>query len=480
MGMFDEKVDLKDFDLYQSKVSAEFEKLSKSIASKVTDSEEDARKSAERSKAILVEVENSKSSIDKSASKIESLAGSITTKSEELINTAVQAIQQKEQIEKFHKDSETLKNEVTKLKEKMNDALSDSSTKLTEITQKLAQFSGLPEKLTEVDQQLIQLNEKFNQAEDVVQHSLKRKAQIDELHKTILGQDIKTSDGELEHVDGLRDELEAAYIGFDERLKKLDSEVGQVVEGVNSNFNTLLEESSAEYDSVSNSLKSLLPDALAAGLSAAYEKKKTEEEVSLKSSSALFTKLIVVLVCISCLPFIVDFYLLFFKGIPLLDVLADTPKILITMLPLYFPVLWLAYSTIKKANLSKRIIEEYTHKAVLGRTYEGLSNQIDSIPNTDGISDELRVKLLFNILQVSAENPGKLISDYNKSDHPLMEALENSEKLGSSIDRLENLPGFSSLVAKLSSKSKKIIKESDSLIEKGLDVNKAVNDKVVI
>jgi ABC-type transporter Mla subunit MlaD len=476
MGMFEEKVDKKDFDRYQKEIKAELENISKAIASKVTDSEEDARQSAERSKAALAEVESSKTSIDSSVSQIESLAGEITTKSEELINTAEQAVQQKAQIELLHEESRVLKDEVITLKEGLSEALSESSTKLSEITQNLAQCAGLPEQLAEANNQLSQLHEKSSQVEDVLNHSVKRKGQIDELHKTILGQNIKTPDGEVEHVDGLKDELAAAYNGFEERVKKIDVEIDQVIEGINGKYNTLLEESSGEYDSVSSKLKSLLPDALAAGLSAAYEKKKTEEEVYLKDSSALFNKLIVGLVCISCLPFLVDFYLLFFKQIPLLDVINDTPKILITMLPLYFPILWLAYSTNKKVNLSKRIIEEYTHKAVLGRTYEGLSNQIDSIPNTDGISDELRVKLLFNILQVSAENPGKLISDYNSSDHPLMEALENSEKLGGSINRLENLPGFSSLVARLSSKSKKIIKEAESLVEKGLDVEKAVND----
>ena len=476
MGMFDEKVDKKDFDRYQKEIKAELERISKEVASKVTDSEDDARQSAERSKAALAIVESSKLSIGNSVNQIESLAGEITTKSKELINTAKQAIQQKTQIEAFHEESKALKNEVTELKEEMNEALSESSAKLGEINKNLGQCAELPEKLTKANEQLSKLQEKFSQVEDVVNHSVKRKGQIDELHKTILGHDIKTEDGANEHVDGLKDELESAYSDFDGRVQKLNSEVDQAVEGINSNFTMLLEESSAEYDSVSNKLKSLLPDALAAGLSAAYEKKKTEEEESLKNLNALFNKLIIGLVCISCLPLVVDFYLLFFKKIPLLDVLHDTPIILITMLPLYFPILWLAYSTNKKANLSKRIIEEYTHKAVLGRTYEGLSNQIDSIPNTEGISDELRVKLLFNILQVSAENPGKLISDYNKSYHPLMEALENSEKLGSSIEKLENLPGFSSLVGKLSSKSKKIIKESESLIEKGLDGNKILND----
>lgn len=473
MGMFDEKVDKKEFDRFQNEVRAELVKLSQDIASKITDSEEDARQSAENARAILTDVENAKSTIDKSVNQIESLAETITNKSNELINTAEEATQQKKQIEEFHEESESLKNEVSSLKNEMINSLSESSTKLQEINENLTQCAGLPEKLAEANNQLTQLNDKFKQVEDVVSHSVKKKSQIDELHKTIMGQDIKTEEGEIEHVDGLKEELEAAYDGFDERIKNLEGEINKVIEDVNGNFGTLLQNSSAEFDAVSNKLKSLLPDALAAGLSAAYEKKKAEEEASLKKSSTLFNWLILALVVISSLPFAVDFYLLFINKIPLLEVLKDTPKLLITMLPLYFPILWLAYSTNKRANLSKRIIEEYTHKAVLGRTYEGLSNQINSISNTDGLSDELRVKLLFNILQVSAENPGKLISDYNKSDHPLMEALENSEKLGSSIERLENLPGFSALIAKLSSKSKKILQETEELVEKGLDTNKA-------
>ena len=371
MGMFDEKVDKRDFDRYQKEIRTELEKLSKDIASKVTDSEEDARLAAEKSKAILTEIESSKASIDTSVKQIESSAGEITTKSEELVNTASEAIQQKNQIEEFHKESDALRNEVTKLKEEMNAALSESSTKLDEINQNLSQCIGLPEKLAEAGSQLSELEEKFSQVDDVVNHSVKRKGQIDELHRTILGQDIKTEEGEIEHIDGLKEELEAAYNGFDERIQKLNTEADQAVEKINRNFNLLLEQSSEEYDSVSNKLKSLLPDALAAGLSAAYEKKKSEEEDSLKKSSRLFHVLILFLVIISCLPFAVDFYLLFIQKVPLLDVLKDTPKLLVTMLPLYFPILWLAYSTNRKANLSKRIIEKYSIKLCLEEPMRG-------------------------------------------------------------------------------------------------------------
>jgi len=56
MGMFDEKVDQKDFERYKKEIRTELEKLSTDIASKVTDSEEESRQSAEKSKTILAEI----------------------------------------------------------------------------------------------------------------------------------------------------------------------------------------------------------------------------------------------------------------------------------------------------------------------------------------------------------------------------------------------------------------------------------------
>ncbi len=121
---------------------------------------------------------------------------------------------------------------------------------------------------------------------------------------------------------------------------------------------------------------------------------------------------------------------------------------------------FLYYSTNKKGNLSKRIIEEYTHKEVLSKTFEGLSNQIENIKD-ENISSDLRIKLLYNILEVNSENPGKLISDYNKSDHPVMDALDKSIKLSNAVTKLAKIPGFSKLAVALDHKSKAIIKEQE-------------------
>jgi hypothetical protein len=216
----------------------------------------------------------------------------------------------------------------------------------------------------------------------------------------------------------------------------------------------------------------LLPKALTAGLSAAYDEKVVTESVYLNSYKNTFSRAILGLVAISLIPFAIDVYLLLGLQKDLLQVLSDTPKLIISILPLYLPVLWIAYSANKKQNLSKRLIEEYTHKGVLSKTFEGLQKQINDLD--DGISEELRVKLLFNLLHVNSENPGKLISDYNTTDHPLMDALNKSSSLGDAIDKLNNIPGFSKIVSSLQKRQKNIILEEDKKVSEGIE--KVVKD----
>ena len=142
------------------------------------------------------------------------------------------------------------------------------------------------------------------------------------------------------------------------------------------------------------------------------------------------------------------------------------------ILPIYIPVLWVANSANKKINLSKRLIEEYSHKEVLSKTFEGLSNQISEISlSNPSIAEDLRIKLLYNLLDVSAENPGKLISDYRRGDHPLMDALEKSSQLTDAFEKLAKLPGFGNLAKKLSDKAESLIVEQTRKAEAGINVH---------
>lgn len=173
----------------------------------------------------------------------------------------------------------------------------------------------------------------------------------------------------------------------------------------------------------------------------------------------------------SLFPFIVSIAFLV-GGKSLAETIYEMPRAVLSILPLYIPVLWLAYSFNRKMNLSKRLIEEYTHKEVLSKTFEGLSTQIQNIKDSD-VSADLKARLLYNILEVSSENPGKLISNYDKSDHPLMDALDKSVKLHNSIDYLSKIPGMSKLVDVLNKRADELLDKTSTKAVAGIE--KATN-----
>lgn len=81
--------------------------------------------------------------------------------------------------------------------------------------------------------------------------------------------------------------------------------------------------------------------------------------------------------------------------------------------------------------------------------------------------------MLYNILEVSSENPGKLISNYDKSDHPLMDALDKSVKLHNSIDYLSKIPGMSKLVDVLNKRADELLDKTSTKAVAGIE--KATN-----
>ena len=108
----------------------------------------------------------------------------------------------------------------------------------------------------------------------------------------------------------------------------------------------------------------------------------------------------------------------------------------------------------------------------MSKTFEGLSNQISEISQSNkDLAIDLRFKLLYNLLEVSSENPGKLISDYRKGDHPLMDALEKSTKLADAFKKLADIPGFKAIAQKLADKSNEIQNEQLAKVKNGLTLS---------
>jgi hypothetical protein len=224
---------------------------------------------------------------------------------------------------------------------------------------------------------------------------------------------------------------------------------------------------SGEFTALSRKVRKLLPEALTAGLSHAFSEKRQAEIAEGDKASTVFNWAIGGLVAVSLIPFAINVYLIY-EGKTLESVIADTPRVVAAILPLYVPFLWLAYSSNKRMNLSKRLVEEYTHKEVLSKTYEGLASQIQSIEDVE-TSEELRIKLLSNILDVSSENPGKLISDYNKADHPLMDALDKSAKLSEAVEGLSKVPGLRKLASFLDKRAEEMLAREARKVDNALD-----------
>lgn len=254
-------------------------------------------------------------------------------------------------------------------------------------------------------------------------------------------------------VDELEETAEERYLAF---TKDKNSEWVEAFQRWNS-----------EQESLSKKVQDLLPNALTAGLSSAFSEKKRSEEVEQKKHENAFRWSLGAMIVTSALPVLVSYNLLSDEN-TLSEVIADYPRLVLSFLPLYIPTFWAAYSSGKKAKLAKRLVEEYSHKEVLSRTFEGLSRQIEAIDEPE-VSKKLHEKLLFNFLDASAENPGKLITDYNQADHPLMDALAKSAALGDSLDKLGHIPLVGPILRAVETRTKERVAVQSKMIAGGLD-----------
>ena len=451
----------------RKKLWVEVNSLKEALAKRTTDHENDARQASkktseyrnrsldakEAAEKALEEINTSKIEIDSTKNEITEKCREIEAFLEKLKSTNIE-------IDNFEENKgvlTTLFSEAESLK-----------LKVTELNKISTQAEDLSSKI----------NASYNQLN-------KRKTEFDEIYYEVIGYDDEAENGEKVRVGGLKDELENSYNELESKIeeatqtvidvqKKVHHENEKFLEDERQKVNDKIKDWNTIHSTTLQEIKDLLPKALTAGLSYAFSEKREAEIKAGEKLTLVFNWSIAGLIIVSLIPFSVNAWMLN-HGKTLEQVVLDLPNLLTGIIPLYIPLLWLAYSSNKKVNLSKRLVEEYTHKEVLSKTFEGLSSQIDSLEE-DEISSELRIKLLYNLLDVSAENPGKLISDYNTADHPLMDALEKSSKLSDAVDKLQHVPGLSKIVKILDKKSKTLVKEQSQKVDEGLaTVNKSDN-----
>ncbi len=317
------------------------------------------------------------------------------------------------------------------------------------------------------------------------QSSLKRN-EIYNLHREIIGYDEKNEEtGNDEHFSGLKEELENSYNQISNQLEELSENFTNIRNEVNTDYNKFIDDSKEKYENLiytwetnyqtlKKKIEDLLPDALTTGLSHAYSKKRYSERQETKGYQKIFKWSIIGLTIISLLPIAISIYSIF-EDTPIDTIINRLPKIVFAFLPLYAPLLWVACSADKKIKLAKRLIEEYTHKEVLSKTYQALVKQINTLDDTES-SEELKAKLLYNLVLANSENPGKLITDYNTTDNPLMDALDKSTKLANAIEKLSKIPGFTKIAESLAKKSERQQANIKAKVDAVIDENEISNN----
>jgi hypothetical protein len=319
-------------------------------------------------------------------------------------------------------------------------------------------------------------------------NSSKFAEEIKEIYYDIVGHAYQDENGQQVEIDGKVDELNEVYTELTSQAEATKKSLIDINDSSKKSYAAFTDDCTkklteqntaweAKVNEVVHRINSLLPNALTAGLSHAYYQKRIEEQASSAKLSKRFAQSIFALAVVSLLPVTIGVYYAVSTGLEkAIDLL---PNLATAIIPIYIPFLWLAYSINKRLNLSKRLVEEYTHKEVLSNTFEGLSKQVESIKD-DYISSDLRIKLLYNLLNVSSENPGKLISDYNKSDHPVLDVIEKSSMLSDAVESLSKIPGISSL-SRLLEKRADLLNQSQTVkVENGIDLAQSTMNKKIV
>lgn len=331
-------------------------------------------------------------------------------------------------------------------------ATCDSETKLVSDDVETAKSQALQAKA--IYDKIVSCDETTTEYESKIESCYKKAMNatnsITKAHNLIYGYEEKDSQtGKTKHVDGQKDELEKTYDVLQDKFNSLENEFDALKQEKFEEIDNDYQQKSLIYENLKEQITSLLPGAMSAGLSYAYAQKSNAEIEQCEKYEQSFGWMIFALTCISLIPLLVSIYLFYGKGLDILKVLEELPRLACGTIFLYIPTFWRACFLNKKINLSKRLIEEYAYKETLSKTYEGLAKQIENLDDDDETSKKLKVKLLFNVVGMTSENPGKLIKGYNKTDHPFEEIIDKSVNLTNALEKMSHVPGIGNIASSL-------------------------------
>ncbi len=299
------------------------------------------------------------------------------------------------------------------------------------------------EKLKELQTTLEQIKQRANEIEQKINNSQVSLDQISQ-HKTSAEQwrgeieTIKNQSTEARgEIEALKEEIEETKDELTEKLnavevKKEDidkffikifgeeDEQGKQSGGLSTRLNqkekeadTFLNAQEKKYKELFEKIESLLPGAASTGLAKAYYDQKISYKWPIRAWAIVFVLALVGVFITGLLSYENGIKLSFEE---LLNVEQATSK-LIARIPFFFALIWLAAFSSKQYRQNKRLEQEYAHKEVLAKSYQGYKRELESQGKT--AADKEIIAALHKVLVATiAKNPSEIMDDGRKDDTP--------------------------------------------------------------
>lgn len=178
---------------------------------------------------------------------------------------------------------------------------------------------------------------------------------------------------------------------------------------------------SEKYKAFNEQIEGLLSGATSAGLASAYQEMKKSFDKPIDFYTKGFYVSIAILI----------FGSLFFAiasvgGNSLITLVElgtwdDTVRRLISKVPFYGPVLWLAYFFSKRRSESQRLQQEYAHKEALAKSYDSYKKQILALDENDV---EMQKAFIVKTIDAIAYNASATLDSKHGDKLPAQELIE--------------------------------------------------------
>lgn len=278
---------------------------------------------------------------------------------------------------------------------KLSDKLAEKKDLLNEIESNKKQSK---QDRKEIEQIRNKVENRKNQVEKLKNQIENTK---DSLDKKLTSTTAKKEDIDVffEKVFGEEDEDGNMQGGLKQRLNKKEDQVDQVIADSEEKFEELLDGMEEDYDKLYSKIESLLPGAASVGIAKSFMTQKESYTTPKTLWMGVFFISIVLLGYTSSLD------------IGSYDSIESVLSGILGKLPLYAALIWLGTFAAKRYKENRRLEEEYAHKEVLARSYQGYEREF-------GDNKATSEKLQKAVINAFARNPGNLLDEYTNDDRP--------------------------------------------------------------